>query len=216
MYRVKVPRFFIFAFLSVVIYVSVCRITRDGERHVPTSSEKRRISTALGAFSDTLAPNTVCADLVKLTVILGDEDGDSLEDILPVDYTLTTYFDNPSSGTQAMIVYSKEKRFAVAVFRSTEFFSLEDWKTNLNIDLVRADIQPIPYDVELHEGFFNAVFTNGLAELFETKLLDLIDDPALDIDHIYLTGHSMVSFVHSDMDVLSSIHISFGILMTLF
>lgn len=196
MFKDSIPRFFIVAFVSAVIFVGVC-FTRDEERqHLQLQDNQERKLAAVGGFSDTLAPNTVCTDLMRLSVILQDGDDSSLGDTLPFDYTLKTYFNHSPSGTQAMIVYSKEKRYAAAVFRGTEFFSLDDWKTNLNIDLVRADIPSIPSDVELHEGFIDAVFATGLAELFESELIGLINDSDVDLEHIYLTGHSLVSLFY--------------------
>lgn len=186
----NVPRFYFLTFVSAVMCVIVCRIIISHEETKPLRITKER-KLATGTFSDTLAPKDTCADLMSLTDVLEDEDGDSLGGVLSGNYTLATYFDDPTSGTQAMIVYSKDKRFAAAVFRSTELFSLDDWKTNLNIDLVPTGIPSIPSDVELHEGYFDAVFNHGLADLFESKLIELINDPALDLEYIYLTGHSM-------------------------
>lgn len=65
--------------------------------------------------------------------------------------------------------------------------------------MVKSDFAFILSDIELHEGFMKSVFGSGLADVFETKLIDLINDPSLDLEHIYLTGHSMVSLVPMDM-----------------
>ena len=156
--------------------------------------ERKRKLSAI-SFSDTLATKSVCADLMNLAEIIEDYDGDSLQGALPDDYTVTTFFDDPPTGTQGTIVYSEEKRFIAAVFRGTEFFSLEDWKTNLNIDLVPANVPIIPSDVKLHKGFRNAVFGNGLFDLFEKELLKVIRNSSLDVEHVYLSGHSLVSIV---------------------
>lgn len=188
-----VPKFLITICLFVAGISTIALRSLNGKEEGSSNDRigqgRRKLTTS---FSDTLAPRDICSSLMDLSGIIGSEnDADSIKRVLPDEYALTTYVDYSSTGTQAMIVYSQEKRVAAVVFRGTEVFSLDDWTTNLNIDLVRTNVPVIPSDVELHEGYLDSIFATGLVDVFEKNLISLTNDPSMNVDHIYVTGHSM-------------------------
>jgi hypothetical protein len=72
------------------------------------------------------------------------------------------------------------------VFRGTK--ESEDWGTNLNLRLVSwNDVQGIPEDVKVHNGFLGGVMDDGIIEQLEKNIMEMSQV----WDEIYVTGHSL-------------------------
>jgi hypothetical protein len=194
--RQKMQRFATISFLLLVL--SCCTVTlrnhtlhhEDGEYKMPLFSRTRKLDTP---FSDQLAPRLTCSDMMKLVVAIeGSDEESSIADELPADHALDMYVDKTSTDTQAIIVISEVSQYAAVVFRSTEYDNLDDWKLNLSIS--KVSFGPVaPSNAKVHSGFWNCAIGNGLGDVFESRLKELMNDSSLKLNMVYIAGHSMVS-----------------------
>jgi len=194
--RQKMQRFATISFLLLVL--SCCAVTlrnhtlyhEDGEYKMPLFSRTRKLDTS---FSDQLAPRLICSDLMKLVVAVETSDEESsIANDLPADHALDMYVDKTSTDTQAMIVISEVNHYAAVVFRSTESDNLDDWKLNLSTS--KVSFGPVaPLNAKVHSGYWNGAIGNGLGDAFESRLKELMNDSSLNLNMVYVAGHSMVS-----------------------
>lgn len=155
---------------------------------MPLFSRTRKLDTP---FSDQLAPRLTCSDMMKLVVAIeGSDEESSIADELPADHALDMYVDKTSTDTQAIIVISEVNQYAAVVFRSTEYDNLDDWKLNLSIS--KVSFGPVaPSNAKVHSGFWNCAIGNGLGDVFESRLKELMNDSSLKLNMVYIAGHSM-------------------------
>jgi len=194
--RQKMQRFATISFLLLVL--SCCAVTlrnhtlhhEDGEYKMPLFSRTRKLDTS---FSDQLAPRLICSDLMKLVVAVETSDEESsIANDLPADHALDMYVDKTSTDTQAMIVISEVNHYAAVVFRTTESDNLDDWKLNLSTS--KVSFGPVaPLNAKVHSGYWNGAIGNGLGDAFESRLKELMNDSSLNLNMVYIAGHSMVS-----------------------
>lgn len=193
-------RFATVSFLLLVL--SCCTVTlrnhtlhhEDGEYKMPLFSRTRKLDTP---FSDQLAPRLICQDLMKLALAIRVSDGKDVDESiiandLPANHALEMYVDNAWTDTQAMLVISEVNHYAAVVFRSTESDNLDDWKLNLSTSKVPFG-DGAPPNAKVHSGYWNGAIGNGLGNAFESRLKELMNDSSLNLNMVYIAGHSMVS-----------------------
>ncbi len=152
----------------------------------------RELNIATVPFADKLPYRDISSNLWQICTVISDNSGDQIQDALPSKFTLKTYVDIASTGTQGALVTNDLEGYVVIVFRSSENEEFNDWLTNISIGLTSPQQLPgADSKVEIHSGFQNAVISNGVANLFGQDVMELLNDESLDFTKVYVTGHSL-------------------------
>ena len=159
--------------------------------HYGSSQGKERDRQLNTPHADKLPYKDVSNELMQLCEFIGDNDTfeDMQDALVPSNFLLHSYVDDPVAGTQGAIVTNYDKGYVAVVFRASDDDELNDWITNFSIAQVDAEQLPgAPEGVKLHEGFQNAVISNDIAKVFGDEVMSLLDS---DLTNVYVTGHSL-------------------------
>ena len=97
-------------------------------------------------------------------------------------------------STEVMIVtttstslYDSPKPLIAVVFRGSE--EIDDWLVNGNIITEPSEFINAPDSVRIHQGFQGALFDQGIVDIVEAKILNLIK--RMGDSEVVITGHSL-------------------------
>jgi len=180
--------------IAYLVLLSKCitklTLTKPNHNSQPNHSNERKLQSS--SFADTFPERQRVLEMSQLSHAIYKVDDDGLTPQSAVDtfnnnYNVKLWIDSQQSSTNAMVVQSKVDSSVVVVFRGSEDF--DDWLTNINLFREDSKFDHAPNNVKLHRGFQNAVFTEDVLPMIETKVLDLVG--ANSNGKLFITGHSL-------------------------